>query len=75
MEAQSNAELRAQQAVQVCLHQTFTLEAKCRATVATRESQAIAVLSGIGQRHDALVSLEEAFSQTMTRLDALSGID
>ena len=36
---QSNAELRTQLAVQECMHQTFTLEAKCRATLATRESQ------------------------------------
>ena len=57
--------------MQVCLHQTFTLEAKCRATLATRESQAIAVHSGIGQRHDALVSLEHELSLTRTRLDAI----
>ena len=70
-EAQARAELGTQQAVQECLHQTYTLEAKCRATLATRESQAIAVLTGIGQRHDALVSLEDKLSQTRTRIDAL----
>ena len=69
--AQSNSELRTQLAVQECMHQTFTLEAKCRATLATRESQAIAVLSGIEQRHDALVSLEEFLDKTRTRIAAL----
>ena len=55
----------------MCLLQTFTLEAKCRATLATRESQATAILSGIGQRHDAIVSLEHDLGLAKTRLDAI----
>ncbi len=69
--AQSNAELSTQLAVQERMHQTFTLEAKCRATLATRDSQATAVLAGIGQRHDALVLLENSLDQTRTRIASL----
>ena len=69
--AQANAELRAQQAVQECLHQSFTMEAKCRAILATRETHTRAVLIGIGQRHDALELTEERLSEARTKVKAL----
>ena len=69
--AQSTTELRTQLAVQECMHQTLTLEAKCRASLATRESQAIVILSGIEQRHDALVLLEDSLDLARTRFASL----
>ena len=71
IEAQTNAELRAQQGVQDCLHQSYITEANCRASLATRVAHTRGALDGIRQRHEAFELTGERLSEATTAVLAL----
>ena len=69
--AQSNAELRANQAVLECQNQSRTTEAKCELLLAIQGAHSEKVILEIRQRHDALEGVEGHLSAARTAEAAL----
>ena len=69
--AQSNAELRANQAVLECQNHSRTIEAKCEVLLAIQAAHSEKVVLEVRQRHDALEGVEDRLSAARTAEAAL----